>query len=416
MSVAGLRVVGALAMALIISQFFRSANAALAPVLMPDLGLGPGHLGLASGAFFLSFALMQLPVGVALDRFGPRRVVSSLLLVAVVGALAFSVADSLGTLILAEALIGIGCSGTFVGGMVAIARWFRPHQFATMTALVVALSHAGNLITATPLAAAIEAFGWRNVLVAVACVAASFSLLVFLLVRDAPPDHPSLARKGESLGATLRGLGAVFRNKQLPYLLSMAFVAFPSALTVRGLWAGPFLHDVYGLTSVELGNALLYISLAMIAGVLLYGPLDRLFDSRKRVALGGAFGTAALCAALALGSALPFGMALVLMVMLGLVGSYYVYMMPHGRALFPEQLVGRAVTTVNLSTFIGTGVMQAMTGFIIEAIATGAVPVPAEAYRAVFGFIALVTIIAALLYSRIADVRPSAERAGPRGR
>jgi predicted MFS family arabinose efflux permease len=408
---AGLRVVGALATALIISQFFRSANAALAPVLMPDLGLGPAQLGLASGAFFLSFALMQLPVGVALDRFGPRRVVSGLLLIAVIGALVFSAADDLRTLILAEILIGIGCSGTFVGGMVAVARWFRPHQFATMAALVVALSHAGNLITATPLAAGIDAFGWRNVFLMVACVVATFSLFVFLAVRDAPPGHPSLAPGGESLKTTLRGLGAVFRNRQLPFLLCMAFVAFPSALTVRGLWAGPFLHDVYGLSPVALGNALLYISFAMIAGVLLYGPLDRLFNSRKRVALGGALGTAAIFAALALGSRMPFGMTIALMILLGVVGSYYVYMMPHGRALFPERLVGRAVTTVNLSTFLGTGVMQAVTGFIIDAIAPGAAGAPDEAYRAVFGFLAVVTVVAALFYSRIEDVAPSAERA-----
>jgi len=93
------------------------------------------------------------------------------------------------------------------------------------------------------------------------------------------------------------------------------------------------------------------------------------------------------------------------------VGSYYVYMMPHGRAPFPERLVGRAVTTVNLSTFLGTGVMQAVTGFIIDAIAFGDDGAPDEAYRAVFGFLAVVTVVAALLYSRIEDVTPSAERA-----
>ena len=407
---AGLRVVLCLALVLVISQFYRTAVAAIAPELMRTLALAPESMGAISAAFFLGFAAMQIPVGLMLDRFGPRRTVSAVLVVAVAGALTFATAEGAAGLVLGQALLGIGCSGVFMGALVATARWFPPARFATVAAVIMATSNTGNLLSATPLAAAAEAVGWRGAFLALAGLTALLALLVVLVVRDAPPGHARESRAPESLGAALRGLLEVLRDKRLPPLLAMACIAYPLILVLRSLWAGPYLSDIHGLEGVALGDALLIMSVAMIVGIVSYGPLDKLFDTRKGIMLWGGLATLAVLGVLAAVPGLDRTEALVLLVLLAFLGSNYVMTMPHARAFYPERLVGRAVTTVNLVTFVGVAVWQALTGLIVGAFAAPGEPAPEIAYRAVFAFLAGVLALALMLYRRVEDVPPSRDR------
>lgn len=401
------RVLATLCAVYIISQFYRSSTAVIAPDLVRDMGFSVESLGLLTGTFFLAFGLTQIPLGVMLDRFGPRRTITGMLFFAVAGALVFAAAESPAMLTFARALMGVGCAAVFMGSVVVCARWFPPDRLATTASIVLAVGGMGNLLSATPLAFASAQIGWRGAFVGMAGITALLAVAVFLLVRDAPPGHPFHARKHETLGAVLIGLGEVFRNKRLPYLSIMAFVAYPSMAAILTLWAGPYLAHIHGLDGVARGNVLALTATAMILGNLFYGPLDHRLDTRKGVAMGGALATAAVLTALAAIPAPPLWLAVTLLALLGFFGSYSVMVMAHGRASYPEHLVGRAVTVVNFVNFTGVAVMQAITGFIIGALSTGTGPTPEIAYRAVFGFLAATVIIALLFYRRIGDSKPS---------
>ncbi|MFP6729771.1 MAG: MFS transporter [Alphaproteobacteria bacterium] len=407
---AAIRILATLCAAYIVSQFFRSSTAVIAPDLVRDIGFSPESLGLLTGAFFLAFGLTQIPLGILLDRFGARRTMAVMLLFAVAGSLLFAGAESPVMLTVGRALIGIGCAAVFMGSVVICARWFAPDRLATTASIVLAVGGAGNLLSATPLAYATEHVGWRSAFIGMAAITALIALAVFLLVRDAPPDHPFHRRKRETLGAVLRGLGEVLRNKRLPYLAAMAFVSYPAMATILTLWAGPYLADIHGLDGVGRGNVLLATGVAMILGTLLYGPLDRLLDTRKGIAMAGASSTAVVLMALALIAAPPLWLAVILLTLLGFFGTYSIMIMAHGRASFPEHLVGRAVTMVNFVNFTGVAVMQVLTGFIVGALTRAGDAPPEIAYRAVFGFLAVTVIIALFFYRRIGDAKPSEDK------
>ena len=400
-------IMASLCAAYVVSQFYRSSNAVIAPNLVGDVGLSPEQLGALTGAFFLAFAVAQIPVGVLLDHFGPRRTISAMLGFAVVGALVFAAAPTWAWLTLGRALMGLGCAAIFMGSLVVCARWFPPDRFATVSAFILSLGGTGGLLSTTPLALATEAVGWRGAFVGMAAITAAAGVLVYLVVRDAPRGHPYHARRPETLGAVLRGLREVLLEPRLPFILVMAFVAYPVVATVLTLWAGPYLHDVHALGGVARGNVLLVMATALILGTLCFGPLDRLFDTRKGVVICGALATAAVLAGLAIAPTSALWLVVGLFGLLGAVGGFSVVIIAHGRAIFTERLVGRAVTVVNFAAFAGVAAMQMVTGLIIGAFPAADGVAPEAAYRMVFAFLAATVVMALVFYIRVDDARPS---------
>lgn len=376
--------------AFVLSQFFRSAIAVIAPELSRQLSLSAGVLGVLSGAFFIASATMQIPVGVLLDRFGPRRVIPALLSVAFAGALVFASARGSGQLILGQLMIGVGCSGVFMGGFVAFSRWYPAERFATVTGFALATSNLGTLLSGTPLAAVVEAFGWRAAVYATAGIAAVLAVLVLVIVRDAPPGHPYHARRPETLAATMGGVGQVLRTRALHPLIAVAFFAYASMMTVRGLWGGPYLADIYGLDAVPRGNVLLAISFSVLLGIVAYGPIDRVLRRRRLLVLtGGGIAVSAL-ATVALVPGLPLLAVAALFCIQGGFGAFYILLLAQVRGLFPDHMVGRAMTSINFATFAGVSTMQVATGQIIGLFPTEAGgAAPEIAYRAVFGLLAV---------------------------
>ena len=406
-----LRLLGALCPVLALSQFLRTALAVIAPEMTRDLGLSAEALGLLTGAFFIASAIMQIPVGVLLDRFGPRRVVPVLLGVTVTGSLMFASAHSVYLLIASQFLIGVGCSGVFMGGLVTISRWYPRDRFATIASIALAISNIGPVLSGTPFAAATQAIGWRGAYDAIALITAGLAALVYIAIRDAPPDHPFHSRSTESFVTALRSVGHVLGDRRIFGVLAIGFVVYSSTIAIRGLWAGPYLADVYHLGPLQRGNVLVVMSLALITFIALIGPLDRIVDSRKRVVGGTAAIFVVIMSYMAFSPGLDFWFAIVLLCLALLGGAANVHILAHGRAFFSDQLVGRALTTVNCVIFVGVGIIQVATGFIV-----GAFPVSAEgaapeiAYRAVFGFLAVVVVLALVFYARTEDARPSRDK------
>lgn len=403
-------IVAMLATAYVASHFFRAANVTIGLDLMRDLQIGPQALGALTGAFFFGFSAMQIPCGFFFDRYGPRRTISGMLLLAVAGAAMFTLATSWPLLLTGRALMGAGFGVMLIGSMIVISRWFPPDRFSTLSGFVLSIGLVGNLLATTPLAWGTEVIGWRGVFGLMIGFTAIAALAVWLIVRDAPPGHPFLARKTESAAEMMRGLGEVLRNPQLKFILALNFCNYACTFTVQGLWGGPFLREVHGLTRIDSGNVLLSAVVAYQVGMLVFGPSDRVFDTRKWIAISGTVMIAAILGTLAAWGHAPVWFAIAAIVGMGFLSASSTMVMTHGRGIFPDRLIGRGMATMNTSVMLGVACMQTASGLILGAFA----PLPdgarsEEAYRTLFGFMCAVLVVAVTVYSRAADIRPSAE-------
>lgn len=406
---AAARVVSSLFLLFLMSQFYRATNAVLAPVFRDELGLSASQLGVLTGAFYAAFALAQIPVGVFLDRFGPRRTIAVMMLVPALGAFAVARAGDAAGLALGQAIMGAGCAVALSGAMVLFTRWFAPERFATMIALFSGLGNVGILLSATPFAVAVERFGWRPTFDGLAVLNVVLVAQMVFFVRDAPPGQVERTDARETFGAVVRGAGAVAGTRAIWPLLPLAFTSLSMVLVIRALWAGPYLADVYGLDAIERGNVLLLYTIAMLAGNVAIGPLDRVFRSRKRIVFVAAGLTAA---ALALLAALPrpgLWATIALFCLDGLACNYIIVIYAQARGFFPLHRIGRVVTLINGVNVAGIAILQVASGGIVRAFPAVDGVAPDLAYRAMFGTLAVILCLAILIYS-LSEDRPGEAR------
>lgn len=414
------QLVAVLAAITTVSQFHRSSLSVIAPDLIRELSLTPQGLGVAGGMFFIVLVAVQLPMGVLLDAIGPRRLVAWLTGVAVAGSLLTAAAVDGPTLVLARAVVGLGCAASFMSAVLMCARWFTGDRLGAALSWVFALSQIGNLLAGWPLAALSEAAGWRTAFVLAAVATAGAGAAFWHVVRrDRPEAGPATSHAPERLLAVVRGVREVIAAPGLAPILAIQTVAYAVVSTVLGLWAGPYLHDVHGLDGGQRGQVLVAMTLAQIVGLLVCGPLDARFNSRKRVVLVGGMLTLAVLAALALWPRPPVAAAIALLVTLCAVASYGVTIVAHGRSLFPDRLLGRGMTTLNLAQVVGASLMPVVTGAVAATLAGEGVPpdggYPDSAYRAIFGVIGASLAAGLLLYARGADAPPRPKAATARG-
>jgi predicted MFS family arabinose efflux permease len=294
--------------------------------------------------------------------------------------------------------------------MVVITRWFPPNMFSQVTSLVLAIGLLGNLAATSPLAWGVLQIGWRPIFAAVVAFTALAAIAVWLIVRDAPPGHPFLARTPETPREMLRGLGEVLRNPTLKFILALNFCNYACTFTVQGLWGGPFLREVHGFTAVQAGHVLLAGVVAYQVGMVTFGPLDRILDTRKWIAIVGTLAVAAVLALLAAIPHPPAWLAAGLIIAIGYLSASSTMIMAHGRGIFPDRLIGRGMATMNTSVMLGVACMQSLSGIILGAFAR----LPdgtrsEEAYRTLFGFMVVVLVLAVAVYARAPDRKPSEE-------
>lgn len=344
-------------LAYFLSYFFRSANAVLAPDLSRDLALSPAQLGLMTSLFYLSFALVQIPLGPLLDRYGPRAVTPGLMLVGSAGSLIFGGAQSFVVLALGRVLLGIGFAGVLMGAMKAFSLWFPSTRYATASSLLVALGSTGALVAATPLALLKETVGWRGVFEGGSLVILAVAIMVALLARNTPPEVPW--PKGSGGGGF-----AVWRNPQLMRIAFLGFSITGGLLAFQTLWGGAFLY-AQGLGALEVGNLLFLFSLLASLGFLVMGVLaDRLGIARvtagaSLVFAGGLLGLAFF------GGVFPDWTFYLIYPLLGFCGGANILTLAHARLIFPPELTARATTTVNLFGIGGTFLLQWWMGVLV---------------------------------------------------
>ncbi len=266
---AAITLVATLVSIYIVSQFLRNSVGVIAPNLAADLGLSPAEIGLLSSIFFLAFAAVQIPLGMALDRFGPRICLVVGAAITVIGAVVFACAASPGVLIFGRALLGLGTAGSFVASLAVYARRFPPDRFATLAGLQVGIGTLGALLATAPLAFSTATIGWRGSFLGVAAVTFLIGLLIALVVKD----NAASARSRETLRESLSGILAVLRTPSVGRLFVMNLVAYSSFGLIVGLWGGPYLTHIYGYDLEQRGSFLLIPVLTQIVGSMLWGPL-----------------------------------------------------------------------------------------------------------------------------------------------
>ena len=406
-------VLAALGAIYIVSHFFRVSNAVIAPDMMRELTLSSESMGILTGVFFASYAVTQIPVGMMFDRYGVRITIPLMMIIAVVGVLLFSFATGLAHLTIGRFLMGAGCSGVLVGAMVIVTRWFSRKNFTTVSGIMVAVGVFGNFLATTPFAAVVDSIGWRDSFFGMAGVSTLVTIVGYLIIRDAPPGHAFHERETEGIREVFRGVGEVLTNPRLPAMFLMGFVSYACMLTILGLWGGPYLNDVHGLDIVGRGEVLSVMTIALLLGNLAFAPLDRVFDTRKRVALAGALASVAVLAVLALVPQPSLWLVTALFALLGFLNGFAIVAFSHGRTIFPDRLVGRGLTTLTLAPFLGVAVMQIATGPILDAFVEPSGLVSETGYRGMFAFIAVTTLAAVAVYARTTDAKPSLDRAIP---
>jgi predicted MFS family arabinose efflux permease len=386
----------------IVSQFLRNSVGVIAPNLASELGLTASEIGLLASVFFFSFAAAQIPLGVALDRYGPRRCMLVCAAIAILGTVMFALAASPVWLIAARVLMGLGSSCYLMAPLALYAKRYPPDRFATLVGLQIGLGTLGTLLATAPFAFAVELIGWRMSFAGIAVFVLFATAMVAMVVQDQPDDRPAIR---ETLRDSLRGTLEATRVPSFWRVFAMQCVGYSSFVIVVGLWGGPYLTHIYGFNLTERGNMLFVAVIAHVFGSLLWGASDRLFRSYKLPVLIAQLLTAGTMALAAwIGVFTPRGL-FVWLIAVGLLTAMLSVLIAHGKSLFPPQIIGRGITLMNIGTMGGVFVSQSMTGFIIDLFPTVNGGYALDAYRAVFAFQAAVILLASLIYLSSVDPR-----------
>ncbi|MGA6926022.1 MAG: MFS transporter [Desulfosarcina sp.] len=344
-----------------LSYLYRVVNAVIAPDLAADLGIGPSALGLLTSTYFISFASAQLPLGVLLDRFGPRRMEAGLLLFAGLGAYLFSRSGTLAGLIGARAFIGFGVSACLMAAFKAYTLWFDREKWPLVNGFQMAAGGLGALAATAPVEATLRVTDWRGVFLVLSVLTLLVALVVYMVV----PERASEAQ-AERLKDQLRGVKRVFTSLEFWRIAPLITFSQASFLSIQGLWAGPWLKDVAGLERTAVAHVLFWVAVAMIAGFILLGSLaEWLSRAAISVRTTSVTGMSLFMAVQLLVLWAPAGWTLSVWLLFGFFGTSGIIAYAALAQQFPIAMSGRVNTAINLLVFVAAFVGQWAIGAII---------------------------------------------------
>ena len=362
----------ALACGHMLSTLLRTIPAVSLDLMAADFHMEPQALASLTSIYPFAFAAAQIPVGAAMDRFGVRPVSLSLLAGTVFGAVASGFATGPESFAVGQLLLGVATSGMLMCPMTLAAKQLSATRFGLWSGAILSIGNIGMLLSSSPLAFVVDAYGWRAGFWMSAIGGIAVALAVFALVPHQPAEHKDESSPLAQMIEVLRlGLSRPLRG-----LIALALVSLATSLVLRGLWGGPWLMDVKGLSRVEAGNQLGAFTLAMIAGPLCIGMIDRRLGRRRALVAGSHMAGAVLLALMALGAphhavSTLFGLPmmppqydLVLFVLIGLTTSAQPLLFGMSRQLVDAQTAGKALAAVNLAFFLGAALMQSVTGAV----------------------------------------------------
>jgi len=385
----------------ILSMFYRVSNAVIAPNLIQDLGLDAETLGILGGAFFYSFALLQIPMGPMLDRIGPRIVMTSFLMIGALGAFVFAFANSFLVALLGRILIGVGMASVLMGSMKVFILRFSPDKFVTLVGLLQAVGTLGNIFAASPLAFLTSTIGWRMAFVIAGVVTAILTITAYRVLGgkkmgDGEVFSPTSSKPQIGVLPSIRLILGSLAFWQIGFV---AFFRYGTFVGLQGLWLGPYLIDIKGYSPVQAGNLIILLAIGIIVGAPIAGRLsDRTFHSRKGVILGGlslyCLSLFPLIGVLKIQSPIWFGL---IFFFIGFFCSFGMVIYAHAKELFPIGISGTVMTWINFFTMAGGAVFMPALGKVIEWFPRTDHSYPAEAYHLSF-LICFIGMAASLIF------------------
>jgi MFS family permease len=390
----------------ILSIFYRVCNAVIAPNLTRELNLNAETLGVLGGAFFYSFALVQIPMGPLLDRIGPRIILTLFPLIGASGAFLFARAESFSAALMGRILIGIGMSPLLMGSLKTFLMRFPLKHFSTLMGSFMAIGYLGNFLAASPLAYLNAIFGWRKVIFLAGVITALFSFLVFWVLaendsrtrsskdRASPPPSPDKPALG-----ILQAMRLVLKSLSFWQLGAPAFFRYGTFIGLQGLWLGPYFMEIEGYSPVEAGQLLT----ALAVGIMASGPIvgrfvDRTGTSKKRVILAGLIlYTACLLPLIGVPRIRSLYEYIPLFLLMGFFNGAAILIFAHATSLFPTSISGTVLTLTNFFSMSGGAVFMPLMGKVIESFPRSGGAYPGEAYHTSF-LVCILCMVASLIF------------------
>lgn len=366
-----------------LSYFYRYVNAVIAKDLVADFGLRPSDLGLLTSAYFLSFAAAQLPLGVALDRFGPRRCTGALFCVAGAGALLFALARDLTMLSIGRALIGLGVSAGLMGSIKAFTLWFPRERLTALSGWMIGIGSLGTLSATAPVEALLGPFGWRALFLTLSLLSLGAAMLIFFVV----PERP-LPGQGEPWRDQFRMVGKIFARVEFWRLAAPLVICQATFQALQGLWFAPWLGDVHELERTAIADYLFLSAAAYMAASLALGPVSD--AAAKRGVAPLRFYQAGMLACTAAFLPLALGMqrgVLALLVLFAASSITAIIAYTLLTQLVPAAQTGRVTTAANLLLFGTSFAFQWGVGAILGFWPGAQGRYDPQAYRVAFGLL-----------------------------
>ena len=359
------------AFAYFLSTLIRAITATLAPSLVAEFGLNARDLGLLAGGYFLGFAMTQLPLGKWLDRFGPKTVVLRFLSVAVVGAVAFSFADSFSGLLAARVLCGVGVSACLMAPLTGYRRWLAPANMLRANSWMLMVGSLGMVASTLPVQWLIPLTGWRPIFLALG----GLMVLAMGLIAWQVPPWKKAAETMTPLDPADAGYSLIWKAPQFRMLVPIGFFNYGGLVAMQTLWAAPWMVKVAGYTPAQAAMGLFWINVAMLLTFLAWGSANpwlarKGYTIQRLITYGTPLSFAMLAAILIAGSAITTG-ATVLWLLYFVSGTVGAQAQPAVGMAFKAELAGRALSAFNLVIFLGVFAVQWGVGLLIDGFRSG---------------------------------------------
>ncbi|MBA3012921.1 MAG: MFS transporter [Desulfobacula sp.] len=358
----GVRIFIPFALGYFLSYLFRVVNAVIAPNLVADLGIDPSQLGLLTSTYFIAFAASQLPLGMLLDRFGPRMVEAFLLLFAGTGAIIFAVSHTLTGVIIGRAFIGFGVSACLMAAFKSYVIWFPANQLSRINGFQMAAGGLGALAATTPVAWALGFTDWRGLFWALGFLSFAVALTVFLMV----PEQEK-KKEPESISAQITGIAQVFKSPLFWRIAPLTTLSQAGYIALQGLWAGPWLRDVAQVPKESIPIILSWSALAMITGFIVLGFLTEKLAKRGIPVLTTA--VTGMTIFIGVQSVITFALPMpapLILILFGFFGTAGILSYTALTLGFPKSLSGRVTTSINMMVFVAAFGVQWAIGAIIN--------------------------------------------------
>ena len=344
-----------------LSNLLRSITATLTPVLTNDFDLSAGNLGLLAGGYFIGFSIMQIPLGFLLDKHGPKKIISSFLLIAIVGTISFALAKNFSGLLISRIFIGVGVSACMMGPLTGYRVWFAEKYQQRANSWMLMFANLGFVFSTLPVQILLPIIGWRWIFVLISILILLSIILIILFIPSWDQNKENKQSKNEMK------FSEIWTNKFFISLIPLGFFNYGGVMAIQTLWAGPWMLNVTGYNALQSATGLLGINVTMLLAYFIWGyilpKISKIgLNTMRLIKFGLPISYISLLIIILLGKsagAVYFTIYILTSIVISLT-------QPAIALSFPRNLAGKSLTSFNVLLFSGTFFMQWGIGLVID--------------------------------------------------